>query len=569
MMEKRALKPEFRRTVLVVDDEAINREMLGALVEDTYDVIYAANGREALEIIEDHRETLSLVLLDLMMPEMNGYEVLDRMHSDPALRRIPVIVLTSEKQAEIKSLQLGASDFIPKPYDNPDVMLARINRSIELAEDASIIQNTSVEDLTGLYKKSFFFEYCRQFDLHNPGAAMDAITININRFRLVNEITGRAAADAVLAEIGRAILEELKGSAGLACHPVSDVFFIYREHLDDMHGLLERITEHVRRVSQSSWVHLRMGVYSNVDRDMVIDSRFDRASLACDAAKHRYGDPVVFYDDRMHEDQMLAGRLVEDFEEAVRQGQFIVYYQPKYNIQRSEPALSSAEALVRWKHPELGMVSPGVFIPLFEENGLIMKLDRFVWESAVSQMASWKREHGYSIPVSINISRIDLYDPDLEAELTGLVEKYGIDTADLYLEITESAYTDDSRQLVESVTRLRSCGFKIEMDDFGSGYSSLNMLTRLPIDVLKLDMKFVNNLSDDPKGIKMIELIMDIAKYLGLIAVAEGVETAEQVAILKKAGVDIVQGYYFSKPIPGGEFEELLTSRAAGAGGRS
>ncbi len=238
----------------------------------------------------------------------------------------------------------------------------------------------------------------------------------------------------------------------------------------------------------------------------------------------------------------------------------MVFYQPKYGIQSEKPVLRSAEALIRWKHPELGMISPGDFIPLFESNGLIQKLDHYVWAEAASQIRKWKDEFGYTLPVSVNVSRVDIYDPDFEKRLLDILDENKLTTSELMLEITESAYADDARGLTDVVNSLRDKGFKIEMDDFGTGYSSLNMITGIPIDVLKIDMKFIRNMNKDEKSLKLVELVMDIAKFLNVPAVAEGVEEASQVEKLKEMGCELIQGYYFSKPVPAEEFNRFIIS---------
>ena len=220
--------------------------------------------------------------------------------------------------------------------------------------------------------------------------------------------------------------------------------------------------------------------------------------------------------------------------------------------------LTSAEALIRWKHRELGMLSPGVFIPLFEQNGLIQKIDNYVWNLAAAQIKIWREKYGITIPVSVNMSRIDVFDPHLELKLRQILQDNGIAEKDLMLEITESAYSDNAQKVTEVTENLRSRGFRIEMDDFGTGYSSLNMITDIPIDVLKLDMKFVRNIEKNEKSRKLVDLILGIAKCLRVPVVAEGVETASQMDILRDMGCQIIQGYYFSRPVPPEEFEELI-----------
>jgi len=202
-----------------------------------------------------------------------------------------------------------------------------------------------------------------------------------------------------------------------------------------------------------------------------------------------------------------------------------------------------------------------VFIPLFEENGLIQQLDLYVWREAAAQIRDWKERLGVSVPVSVNVSRIDMYDPNLISTFQELLEENALRPDELLLEITESAYTQDSAQIISTVNRLRDLGFRIEMDDFGTGYSSLNMISSLPIDALKLDMKFIRNAFRDGRDTRLIEVIIDIADYLSVPVIAEGVETLEQLNALRAMGCDMVQGYYFSKPVPAPEYEAFITQR--------
>ena len=216
---------------------------------------------------------------------------------------------------------------------------------------------------------------------------------------------------------------------------------------------------------------------------------------------------------------------------------------------------------MRWQHPKLGMVSPGVFIPLFENNGLIPTLDQYVWCEAAKQVRDWKERLGIPLPVSVNVSRIDLYDPLLVDKLEEIVLQNGLSNEDLLLEITESAYTENSDQIISTVKMLQKLGFRIEMDDFGSGYSSLNMLSALPIDALKLDMSFVRNAFRERKDTRLLEVMILLAESFGVTTIAEGVETAEQMFTLKMMGCDIIQGNYFSKPLPAKEFEVFLVEK--------
>ena len=287
-----------------------------------------------------------------------------------------------------------------------------------------------------------------------------------------------------------------------------------------------------------------------------IVERFDRALHACNSLRSKSGEELCVYDQSMAEKALFDARLLKDFESAIEQKQFKVNYQPKFDIRGEKPVLRSAEALVCWIHPELGRVRPDLFIPLFEENGLVTILDRYVWEESAKQIKKWKDEFGVTLPVSVNVSRVDMAAPDMTSFIQKIVKENGLSPADYMLEITESAYTDDTSHIIEVVENLRALGHKVEMDDFGSGYSSLNMLTSMPIDALKMDKAFIRNIKPGNKDMKLVELVLEIAKNLEVPVVAEGVETEEEYKMLKDAGCDIIQGYYFSKPIPPEEFKK-------------
>ena len=551
-------KSGLRRHSLIVDDELINREILGALLERDYEIHFAENGKQALELLLKREYIYSLILLDLLMPVMNGFELIEILKNDEVLKTIPVIVMTSEKDAEVKSIKLGAADFITKPYDMPEVILARCERIIELQEDKSLISAAEKDHLTGLYTKDFFTQYIKQIEKYNPDKTMDLVVINIEHFHLINELYGRKEGDNLLISIAEILSGLFNTSFGICCRTEGDYFYVYCENGINYDDTLLKILNNLSSKISSYHVHLRMGVYPDVDKTLMAENWIDRAKTACDRIRGDYSRHIAFYNNEFYEKSKYQEKLINDIDSAIANKDLIVYYQPKYSIQCDKPALRSAEALIRWKHPELGMISPGDFIPLFEGNGLIQKLDRYVWKEAACQVGKWKNKYGVSVPVSVNVSRMDIYYPKLRDDFMELLSSNGLETNELMLEITESAYADNADQLVNVIEKLRSDGFMIEMDDFGSGYSSLNMLTTIPIDALKMDMKFIRNMQKDEKSMKLVELVLDIAKFLQVPVIAEGVETEEQLNILKEKGCDIIQGYYFSKPVPPEEFAVFI-----------
>ena len=558
------MQPTFRpaaeqKRILLIEDEMINQEILKMYLADTYDVAVAGTGKDALEIIRAQCERISLILLDLNLPDIHGLDILRQVKADTRSARLPVIVMTSDSESEVECLSLGASDFIPKPYPRQQVVLARILRTIELYDDRDTLRWTERDQLTGLYNKEFFYRYAAQLDANHPDEPTDAIVLNINHFHIINDRYGKLYGDEVLKQVAGKALEIVERRGGIASRSEADTFLIYCPHVMDYDAFFETVSGNLNQ--DGSRARLRMGAYANADKALDIERRFDRAKLAADRVKNSVTNVIGLYDSSMHEEELLSEQLIEDFPTAIREHQFQVYYQPKFDVRPSEPVLASAEALVRWQHPKLGMVSPGVFIPLFENNGLIPTLDQYVWCEAAKQVRDWKERLGIPLPVSVNVSRIDLYDPLLVDKLEEIVRQNGLSNEDLLLEITESAYTENSDQIISTVKTLQKLGFRIEMDDFGSGYSSLNMLSVLPIDALKLDMSFVRNAFREHKDTRLLEVMILLAESFGVTTIAEGVETAEQMLTLKTMGCDIIQGYYFSKPLPAKEFEVFLVEK--------
>lgn len=551
----------FRRTVLVVEDELVNSQLLGFILSEEYNVLYAEDGKQALDVLRANKGIISMVLTDIKMPVMDGFSLIQEMRSDADLGRIPIMVLTSEGDYEEKSLQLGAIDFLTKPYDMPSIIKARVKRIIELSEGRMIINATEKDYITGLYTKEFFFEYAQRQENFNSNVQFDALVIDLDRFHVINELYGRGFGNNVLKAVAEVVSTFTLKCNGMASRYEKDVFFVLCRHQESYDNLVEEIYAGLRRFNQGIRFTLRLGVLSGVDAGVSLLQQFDKARNACNSIRADRVSSVAFYSEEMHKKELLEERLINDMQNSLDNNHFEVWFQPKFNIKAKEPVLSSSEALVRWRHPELGMVSPGVFIPLFEKNGLIERIDRYVWSQAARQVRKWRDKFGFSIPVSVNVSRIDLFDNELENFLVGLLKENDLDYSDLLLEITESAYADDSSQLVEVIRNLRKAGFKIEMDDFGSGYSSLKSLSEMPVDIIKLDMSFIRRIHENKTTFRMVELVVEMAKSLGVPVVAEGVENEEQYQLLREADCDFVQGYYFSKPLPAGDFEAFIEKR--------
>ena len=557
-MENIRQKEAVRRRVLIVDDEFINREILGNMLSSTYAVEYAENAKIALDKLMDPDVTYSLILLDLMMPVMGGIEFMEHRSRNNRLKRIPVVVMTSENDLEIKCLKLGAADFIKKPFNVPEVVLARCERIIELFEDKNLIRQTERDGVSGLFVKDYFFEYIRQMENWDKQIPRDAIVFDIEQFHLVNEFCGRAFGNMMLSKIGKTLLNELPAMNAIACRADADTFYVYANHQEDYTEFCKKMDSVITDFFQMNNIRIRYGIWENVSRDFEIEAWFYRAKTACNMNRGDFTKSFARYNNELHAKYLFEETLIHDLDEAIANKDLKVYYQPKYNIVGKEPRLASAEALVRWIHPKLGFISPGDFIPLFESNGLIQKVDNYVWHEAAAQIRRWKESHGTSVPVSVNVSRINILDPELECKLERIRNENGLSAEEMMLEVTESAYSENTPRLIQVVENLRKKGFRIEIDDFGAGYSSLNMITSIPVDILKIDMSFIRNMEKDERNLKLVKLIIDIAKFLNVPSVAEGVETESQLEILKKMGCEIIQGFYFSKPVPPKDFASFI-----------
>ena len=542
---------------MVVEDNELNRCILSQMLSDTYEVLEAENGQVALDVLRQSQESIALVLLDVMMPVMDGYTFLDVIRKDAVLSLIPVIVMTQENSEddEIAALEHGANDYVPKPY-RMNIIKHRIAALIKLRETAAMVNQFKYDRLTGLYTKEYFYREARVYLDEHPEKEYTILCCNLENFRLYNDTFGREAGDRLLAEEARLFRERVSKDA-ICCRYNADRFLCLTEKESEKLG-----REHFEKARACSHFELKekipvkLGVYEIKDRSVSVEQMCDWALWAVNTIKGKYDQHIAVYDDFLRSKLLREQAITDAMESALFEKQFLVYFQPKYSL--SDESMVGAEALVRWIHPQWGFLSPGEFIPLFERNGFIHRLDAYIWRSVCEKLRQWKLNGYPLVPVSVNVSRTDIYQLNLVDTLCSLVEEYEIDPALLHLEITESAYTENPNQLIKAVSQLRQHGFVIEMDDFGSGYSSLNMLGQMSLDVLKLDMQFVQNEMTKHREQSLLGDVIRMAHRMHLRVLAEGVETREQRQRLKEMGCDYAQGYFYSKPVPDTEFEALL-----------
>lgn len=409
--------------------------------------------------------------------------------------------------------------------------------------------------LTGLYNRTFFFEKAEEFMKRNPDEKYLIVCSDIRQFNAINDIFGMETGDMVLKVIAdqlkmdddhNRIYGRIAGDSFALCIP--------KKKFEEMMPLFEQgNTMHIKNVNYPIMNH--MGIYEVKDLSISVAAMCDRALLAIDSIKNDMQKGVAYYNNEVREKLLKEKEIIRDLLPAFEKEEFTVYLQPQ--ISHSTGAIVGAEILVRWVHPEKGIITPNVFIPLIENNGLISKLDQYIWRKACEVLKRYE-EKGRKISLSVNISVKDFYYLDLYKEFMGLVREFGIEPSRLKLEITESAVMLDVPKQVALIRKLQAEGFLIEMDDFGSGYSSLNTLKDIPVDILKLDLNFMGKAEDSERSANILQMVVGMAQKLHMPVIAEGVETKEQADFLGSIGCDIVQGYFYAKPMPLEEFDELL-----------
>lgn len=422
-------------------------------------------------------------------------------------------------------------------------------------------ESREIDPLTGLFKRAVFFKRAQNF-LAEKEDRYCLVAVDIEHFKLFNEWYGQKAGDMLLARIGSYIRDAQESCGGIAGYMGGDDFvIIIPDEEEIIERLLKRIVEHVKQSGGTAGFLPAFGIYGIEDRELSISTMYDRACIALASVKGSYSVRVCRYDSRMMQQMEENHKLLSEVQKGLDQGEFTFYAQPKCNM--STGKIVGMEALVRWVHPEKGLIPPGMFLPLLENNGLITKLDLYIWEEVCRKLRGWIDRGHKAVPISVNVSRMDIYAVDVADVFKKLVEKYSIESRLLEVEITESAYVEEYNVITSVVETLREAGFTVLMDDFGSGYSSLNMLKDVNVDVLKMDMKFLDmDGTSMGRGVEILEAVTRLANIMGMRMIAEGVETKEQVDFLMNMGCSYGQGYYYFRPLPIEDFEPLLADES-------
>ena len=494
----------LKQKILIVDDAEMNREILSEMLKDEYEIMEARNGQEAIDILNNFHSDIQLVLLDMNMPVMNGESVLHIMKDHLWLERIPVICISSDstEQTMRNAYELGVTDYFSRPFDAM-VVKRRVHNTI--------ITN----DLFGM---EFGDSILREIYKRIQNSALNPV------------ITARVEADHFICLIRK-----------------QDLNFDIVTQLCKM-----KITENQKFVL----VFLCCGIYNIKTNEQNIGEMINLARVAKKYIEDEYVQPYMVYNESMKEAYLDQMTLVDDMEKGIRNGEFFIYYQPVVDAVTEK--IVSAEALIRWKHPEKGYISPGVFVPTLEERGHITSRDQYVAKKVGAFLRERKQEEKLNVPISINLSWMDFYD---EKIIEGILEELKIlktEKISTRIEITETSYAAIREDRNPTLNEMKENGAELLMDDFGSGYSSFGMLQNYNFDILKIDMSFVRQIEENDKTRGIVKAIINMGHILGMNLIAEGVENKQQAEFLKENGCDYIQGYYYYRPLPEEEFKKVL-----------
>ncbi len=541
-----------KRTVLVVEDNEFNRTMLEEVLGADFNVIEAENGKIGLEILAQHYNELSLILLDIYMPVCDGFEFLKQKRADERYAPIPVIVATASGsiQDEITCLELGANDFVLKPY-NFEIMINRLNNMINLRESASIVNQLTWDSVTGLYNRAFFNRAAEDIFASSGDANFDMLCCFVVNFETLNDRYGESSCNTLLHDLAASISSCFPSFVAGGRIGTAKFAFLVEHGSHDWEHILKDAIQGMPFAN----ANIKFGVVEKLDKTMPAAAICNRGLNAIRVIANYHDRIVAFFDDSLHQRQLLEELIFDSMKTALNEQQFTVFFQPKHDVHTGR--VGGAEALVRWFHPTIGSISPAIFIPVFERSGFITKLDFFVWEEACQEVGRCQKLGLPVVPVSVNVSRLDFNVPDLPARIAQIADDHNIEHSLLHVELTETAYSDNPSTVIKVLNELKDLGFSIELDDYGAGYSSLEALNTLPLDVMKLDMSMVRK-AVELNDYRIMESTLKLARALDLQTVVEGVETADAAKRVAELGSDYIQGFYYSAPLDHKEFEKYL-----------
>ena len=534
--------------ILIVDSNPENIAQLTEILSPVYTII-TASPENAFDLIAKKEEDIATAVLYIK----DAFPIVKQLRSYIPTEKFPVLINTDIDNSELENqlLEIEVTDFLKKPYDKRRV-LQRLKTAIKLSQANKAIDELERDELTGLLTRKAFLLKVEQFISHNQDKNFCIIAFDFDNFKSSNSLYGVEKCNEFLAYSAKEMMKVMpEGISGRYGGDQYILFYEYSEKVD-----IERLNRIVKMILDKAPIPhqiVKMGVYAPIDCELPLVICCDRAFLSISGIKGKYGKDVAFFEENLQNQLLNEQRIIETMERALEESQFQVFYQPKHETITGH--IAGAEALVRWNHPEYGFMSPASFIPLFERNGFITKLDAFVLEQVCKDIKRWEQDGLPLVPISVNVSRRDFMELGCIENQYRIIDEYKVDHSLLHMEVTESLYSENTAVIISQVKKTQDMGFAIEMDDFGSGYSSLGSLSTFPLNILKLDISFVRNII---KNEIVIENIIKMAHRMGLLTIAEGAETLEQYKILKTLGCDYIQGYYFSKPLSCRDFEAYL-----------
>lgn len=556
--------------LLVYESEFLKKVFSEKKITDIYEVIYSnADGFEKIKLKNQGR--FIFLVIDESFATEEGL-------SEVKLLDIPVLVVSENLSEEQQILFYeGQVDDIIENVSSPQILLHKLENlrhkfysinqklaavEIEIAKEARRFSKN--DEKSGLYTQEGFKEIASELIKNNPDKQYLICHFDIDRFKVFNELYGFSGGDKLLKIIGDNIKTHVQRTEVAARIRADHFIMCVEEKNINLNEFCTFYSDYLASFYPDFYFNVRMGVFKVPSVDVDLNIAIQNSHLALLSLKGDFNKKSAMYDEQMSFALKEEQELISDMVEALENGDFKVWMQPQYDY--SEDSLTGAEALVRWYHPKKGLIPPTKFVPVFEYNGFITKLDEYVWDKTCSLLKGWIDKGLNPVPISVNISRRDINNTNVVSHFKGLLEKYSLRPKDLRLEITESAYMENPELLISVVKDFQKMGFVVEMDDFGSGYSSLNTLKDVPVDVLKLDMKFILDENNNPvtpengasKSGNILSSVVRMANWLRLPVIAEGIETKEQAEYLKSIGCFNMQGYYFAKPMPPEEYEKLL-----------
>lgn len=561
--------------VLIVDNAARTRNQLVNILSDGFLVLAAKNKNEAIKLVKDNIDDIFVAFININLPHQGVLDLVSYLKSDDISQYIYLIIVaeSSENKDLMKAIDLGADDILLEPF-LPSTIRRRIKTIsykggiTKLSDKESSLEArlnaVEIDYLTGIFTETAFDENVRDFlfKLGRTNKKFVYDRFDIENFTLFNDSYGRDEGNRVLMTIGQ-VCKKYSGNGIFFGHRRADHFcaFMSKDIFETERVVDKVINESTGLLSEYD-LRIKQGVYIVEDNRMDVEIMADKAAFAIRTIHSSQETPIAIYDSSMREKLVKDRFIVEEITNAIENKELVLYFQPQINYQTGR--IVGAEALIRWMHPYKGLIMPNDFIPVLEENGLITKLDKYVWKQVADSLKRWK-DLGYPlVPISVNLSRKDIYNKDIKSipsYFKSITDENCIPPELIHVEITESSYMDNPKILIKLVNDFHKFGFQVEMDDFGSAYSSLNTLKDLYVDVIKLDLKFLSNASDQARAGNILTSVVRMANWLKTPVIAEGVETKEQADFLKSIGCAHMQGFLFSRPIPESIFVKELVNK--------